>query len=342
MKQYREATHSVLPMLKGQLIVSTQSGISLVEVMIALVLSLMLAIGTTQLFISNKTSYKTSESISRIQENARYAMQRIGADLSAGGYMGCVPNAGAETITNTLGLNATAVNNFLLAIDATAADSFTIRKAGAGSSIPLTASMPNQTSPIQLDNADPDYAQLQQYQILTVGDCSHASVFMISNDPTTSGGTIEHQTAVSAPAGAINPGQFNSSEDLGARYGSELDSVATSFSTITSTYSIGDSTAAIQAGNTCNNGANPSFCALLQNGTELVEGVQGLTLLFGVDGDGDLVAENYVNNAAVTNWDNVISVRVTLNMNSVQPMPDGNLMTKGISNTFRLRNRAMR
>jgi type IV pilus assembly protein PilW len=310
--------------------------------MIALVLSLMLAIGTTQLFISNKTSYKTSETISRIQENARYAMQRIGEDLSAGGYMGCVPNSGSETITNTLGLNANTINNFLLAIDATAADSFTIRKAGAGSSIPLTASMPSQTSPIQLDNTDPDYAQLEQYQILTVGDCSHASVFMITNNPATSGGTIEHLTGVSAPAGGINPGQFNSSQDLGNRYGSELDSVATSFSTITSTYSIGNSTIATQSGNNCNNGANPQFCALLQNGNELVEGVQGLNLLFGMDTDGDLVAENYVNNAGVTNWANVISARVTLDMNSVQPLPDGNLMTKSISNTFRLRNRAMR
>ena len=123
---------------------------------------------------------------------------------------------------------------------------------------------------------------------------------------------------------------------------SELDSVATSFSTITSTYSIGDSTAAVQSGNLCNNGANPSFCALQHNGNELVEGVHGLTLLFGVDSVGDdRVAENYVNNAAVTDWGEVISVRVTLDINSVQPLPDGNLLSKSISNTFRLRNRAM-
>ena len=326
---------------KGTVPASTQAGISLIEIMIALVLSLMLAIGTTQLFVSNKTSFKTAEAISRIQENARYAMERIGEDLSAGGYMGCVPNAGGQTITNTLGLNAAGVNNFLLAIDAPAANSFTIRKAGAGSSIALTESMPTQTSHIQLDNTDPDYARLQQYQILTVGDCSHASVFMITNDPTTSAGRIEHLTAITAPAGSINPGQFNSSDDLGARYGSPLDSVATSFSTITSTYSLGNSTAASQSGNSCSNGANPGFCALQQNGTELIEGVQGLTLGFGVDTNGDLVAENYVNSAAVTNWDNVISVRVTLDMNSVQPLPDGNLLTKSVSNTFRMRNRAM-
>ena len=220
---------------KGMVLASTQAGISLIEIMIALVLSLMLAIGTTQLFISNKTSFKTAEAISRIQENARYAMERIGEDLSAGGYMGCVPNAGGQTITNTLGLNAAGVNNFLLAIDAPAANSFTIRKAGAGSSIALTESMPTQTSHIQLDNTDPDYARLQQYQILTVGDCSHASVFMITNDPTTSGGVIQHASGVPATSGP-NLGQSNLNGDLGNVYGADRASVAGAYLVGSRTY----------------------------------------------------------------------------------------------------------
>jgi len=45
---------------------------------------------------------------------------------------------------------------------------------------------------------------------------------------------------------------------------------------------------------------------------ELVNGIEDMQLLYGVDTDGDRTADNYVNATAVTNWNRVVSVQVNL------------------------------
>ena len=51
-----------------------QLGLSLVEVLVALVISLFLLTGLGQAYLSNRVSYTFSEAISRIQENGRFAL----------------------------------------------------------------------------------------------------------------------------------------------------------------------------------------------------------------------------------------------------------------------------
>ncbi|MES9886642.1 MAG: prepilin-type N-terminal cleavage/methylation domain-containing protein, partial [Candidatus Sedimenticola sp. 6PFRAG1] len=52
-----------------------QQGLGLVEIMIAMVLGLVLTIGMTEIFIANKQAHKSQESLSHIQENARFAIE---------------------------------------------------------------------------------------------------------------------------------------------------------------------------------------------------------------------------------------------------------------------------
>jgi len=59
-----------------------QRGLSLVELMIALTLSLVLLAGVIQVMSSSKQSYILEDGMSRMQENARYALDRIASDLS--------------------------------------------------------------------------------------------------------------------------------------------------------------------------------------------------------------------------------------------------------------------
>jgi type IV pilus assembly protein PilW len=77
-----------------------ERGFSLVEIMLALVISLMLMAGIIQIFISSKQSYRLQEGQSRIQENARYAMELLQRDLRIAGYMGCNVDSNLRKIAN--------------------------------------------------------------------------------------------------------------------------------------------------------------------------------------------------------------------------------------------------
>ncbi len=325
------------PQPGGGLHIRRETGISLIELMIAMVLSLLLAVGIASLFIGSKKTYQTGEALARLQENARYAMNRIFEDLTASGYMGCMPSAG--NITNVLAVQSGGYDfGFALAGVEGTQDRITVRRAVGGESIPLTRPMTDGNAPIQLDSSDPDYASLKQYDVVTISDCSHAAVFMITNDPTTSGGTIQHVTGVTAPTGNKNAGQSNSTAFLSQiGFGKEYESVASLIRTVAHTYSIGTSTSGTAAGSTCS--ANRRYCALLRDNTGLVEGVEDMQIRFGIDTNGDRSAERYVDANAVPDWNQVISVRMTLTLNSVDPVPGEGLLTRTFTNTFRIRNR---
>ena len=327
-----------------------QAGFSLVELMVAMVISLFLLAGVVKIFVGSKQSYRVNDGLSRLQENARFAFDHIAQDLDAGGYMGCNDSADVDRnndllLTNAL-TNAVATGfNFANPIDGTdntgpnGSDTINIRRAVTSSAVPLAASMLEATSPLTLDDTHPNYASLEQWQVMAVSDCSRTSIFMITNDPTTSGGVIQHDPGVVAPVGAINEGQSNLAtnlngvnvNDLKNTFGSLSASQATAIRVATNSYSIQPSD------------SGTGF-SLALNGSELVEGVQDLQVQYGIDADGTPGVERYVSAndpaLAAAGMNQVASVTLTLTLNTVSGVKiDGQPLTKTVSQTFRLRNR---
>ncbi len=66
------------------------TGYSLVEIMIALVIGTLLLAGLIQVFGGSRAAYQTSEGISRNQENGRFALDFLQRDLRMAGHFGCV------------------------------------------------------------------------------------------------------------------------------------------------------------------------------------------------------------------------------------------------------------
>lgn len=316
-----------------------QRGISLIELMIGLALSLILAIGIGNLFVGSKQTYITGEGISRLQENARYVMSRIAEDLKAAGHMGCLPSAG--NIKNVLS-DPTANYDFRfptagLEGAAGTPDELTIRRAIGGNRITVLQGMERSsetddvllaTGDIRIDPNDTDYARLEQWDVIAISNCSEGAVFMITNDPTTSNGLIQHTADVVAPLSSNNPGQSNTSVWLSQRaFDSDgFSSSASIFSTIGNTYTIDAGTA-----------------SLLRNRDALIDGVEDMQIVYGIDTNGDQQAERY-QPAPVADWDQVISVRISLTLNTVSDivLANGDLdtMARTFTNTFRVRNRA--
>lgn len=311
----------------------------MVELMVAMTISLLLLAGVVQIFSGSKASYVMQEGTSRLQENARFTLSRLTHDISAAGYLGCLDSgdpmrpftndltnkaagSGYDFATPLFGTNDTGPNN---------SDTISISRAGATSGIRLTAPMDEPISDLHLDSNDSAYQALEQYDILVVGDCSTASVFMITNDPTSSAGLIQHAGSITAGSGP-NAGQSNVAGDLGAVYGADTASIAGAYLVGTSTYRLCNSTSGTGTSlflNTCD-AAN-----------ELVEGVQDMQFNYGIDTDGVSGADEYRDAAAVTaanQWNNVVSVRMTLTFDSVQSVPGG-AFDKEFVTTVRVRNR---
>lgn len=63
-----------------------QRGLTLIEIMVALVISLFLLAGLLQLFVGTRQSARVQENLSRVQENGRYAIDFIGRIARLTGY----------------------------------------------------------------------------------------------------------------------------------------------------------------------------------------------------------------------------------------------------------------
>lgn len=69
-----------------------QPGFTIVEVMIALSLGIIMGIGALSLLLGSKRSFHELEDLSRLQENARFAMHFLTKDIRMAGYLGCLQN----------------------------------------------------------------------------------------------------------------------------------------------------------------------------------------------------------------------------------------------------------
>lgn len=310
-----------------------QAGFGLVEILVALTLSMFLMGGIIQVYLANKQSYRMTEGMSRLQENARYSMKSLSLNLQPGGYRGCL-GAKDRNFVNTLALkDAASPYDFGVSVTGTdggsASDTVTMRRAIGGNSIAVVNAMANKSDSIRLNANDPDYSKLQQYQILTISDCEVAAVFMITNDPQNSiaggVGTIEHTTGVVAPAGGLNAGQSNTTTYLGHIFGAQTSSVATVYSSASVTYELDTGTGGRQS--------------LFASTNELVEGVQDFQVTYGLlDGSGKIQYLS-ASSVAAADWPAVETLRVALTLDTVQYVNSEGTIEKSFGRTFRVRNR---
>jgi len=321
------------------------TGFSLVELMIAMVISLMLMAGVIQIFSGTKNTFLTQEGNSRLQENARFALTRLSEDIGAAGYLGCLDSETPVTpfvnaLTNKALGSAYDFSAPIFGTEGTGAngsDSISIRRAGSGGGIRLTGPMNSATSNIQLDTTAVGYNSLQRFDLLVVGDCGTAAVFMITNTPSTSGGTIIHAIGVTAPTGP-NQGQSNITEDLQTVFGADRASVASATQVGTATYELCASTSGNGSTSLFSNSNN---CASATQANELVEGVIDMQILYGIDIDGTPGVEQYLRADQVggfAQWNSITSVRMTLIFDTVQNVPGG-IYNQPFTTTVRLRNR---
>jgi type IV pilus assembly protein PilW len=65
-----------------------QAGMTLIELMVALAIGSFLMIGAVTVYMESRTTFRVTESVARLQENARFALDRMEPDIRMANYWG--------------------------------------------------------------------------------------------------------------------------------------------------------------------------------------------------------------------------------------------------------------
>lgn len=295
-----------------------QHGFTLVELMVAMTIGLLLLGGVITILTSSHQTYRVNDALARMQENARYAFQLLSRDIRMAGYFGCAGSS--ASVVNTLNNPTEFLWRFGQALEGFEA---------TGSSAWMPALPPDGTIPSPLGGRDiivvrgvdgegtrvlqhpggnpPGSANLkvtvgsglEEDNIVLVTDCLAAAIFQITNVNTSSGmDNIVHNTGNPT---ANTPGNFTKA--LGKEFtGGELVKISTRSYFIRTA----DQWPALYR----KVGASDA--------EELVRGVEDMQIEYGEDLDDNWSADIYRTADGVTDWGKVVSVRISLLMQSIE------------------------
>jgi len=314
-----------------------QRGLSLVELMISITLGMVAVAGAISIYLANRTSYKLVEGAARIQENARIAVDFMGRDLREAGGIVCGGNLNQENVLLASYPNATnwwsdwstglQGYNGSTALPAKAfGTAANARISGTDALVVWNASAADNDDPVRQVTAfnatnntftlffkTPSISRLGY--VHTACDDARVATFTFTTDiPAATNGGRANLTAAQPLTNPIKPGGFVNQLNASAWY----IGVGSNASSALSLY---------RASLGMKNGAPSSDL------DEILENVSGmrLTYLQG-DGNGAPSDTDYLDASVITNWANVLAVRVVLTL--VTPDKAGIQATTGASQTL--------
>jgi len=301
---------------------NNQKGFTLVEIMVAVVISLVLLSGVIQIFLSSKQTYRFGEAISRLQESGRFAIDMMSHDIRMAGYQGCadlgtVPTTIISKVAPTGNINQDAIQGWEfdgtnwgptspvkpadIASKALAnSDVFSIQHA-FDLGIQLTGNMTPNNANIQIAS---DPIGIQSGDILIISDCETVDIFTTQGVSNNAGKkTISH------------PASFNISTKLSKPYGSDAKVYAYAWYV----YFIGDTSRTNRRGE--------SILALYRrdikgNIDEVVEGVENMQITYGERADNGNIRYVAADNGTL-DVTKIVSVRIGLLLQSIESVNDG-------------------
>lgn len=175
-------------------------GISLIETLIALVLSSIISILVVQSFAQSKFLYLDGESRARGYESGRYAMQLLTKAIRSADYWGCIPSLEADDESNVSWPTHEVQNNVAgigelngilgLEGDHTSTpmyphqpDSLTITSLSSNRTYPLQESFSaGHTDDIIINLQQSNNTAIKANDLAIISDCVNAQVFQITNE----------------------------------------------------------------------------------------------------------------------------------------------------------------
>jgi type IV pilus assembly protein PilW len=323
-------------------------GFNLVELMIAMALSILLLSGIFSIFLSNKQTFELQKGLSSIQQNSRFIIDALNKDVQNAGYIGCYSLTDMPT-KNTLNIDpppfesdfsesimgyegsgsswspsASSLPSDVRGVASKEDDILVIRFSNPNDSLPLVKSMPNSSATIFVKRKLTD-TPIKDKDILLITDCQKSAVFQVTNYTNSSGG-IQHNTG-----GSVSPG--NKTKLLADAGSFSTDSKIVKLNTVV--YFVAPSADKNLRGEVVKSLWKKQG---KDSPIELVQGVTEFKLRYGEDKNSDGSPNRYAKAGDVSDFLNVSSVSLNLVVNSVNKV-DNKLMKKKFNSIFKIRNR---
>lgn len=261
-------------------------GFSLVEIMVALLISAFLIIGAITVFMQSRNTSRTADTASRLQETVRYALETIEPDLRMANYWGMTNRP--DYIVNA-GLAGDALDDLVVGNCGADADDWTVSLAqyvdGSDNGYDLTCAGEDPT----------DYSD-----VLVVRRASAREAVLSAN-------TLQIQSnrmRAEIFADGVRPGAFAAAP------------ASQTHDLVVHAYYVGEVPAgpnglpqwALRRKELTTVGGAPTIVD-----TEIVRGIQDMQIEFGIDTNADNAADTYVDpEAAAIGANAIVSVRVWL------------------------------
>jgi len=302
-----------------------QSGLSLVELLIAMALGLLLTLGVTQIYLSSSVTYRQTEGLAYAQESTRFVSAMLTPELRSAGSFGCLAQMGrpfAQIVDNRL-------SGRLIVPLTRALQGWEYTGTGPGDSITLAGTLSTPTA----GNWDSGTAGTDLPTALAGSVVINSDVVIVNaltplgvevsavTNPGDSIINLSGASGVSAGRNVLATRGDCSEGELFQK--SDAASLSTITTTIPNTLGLGyDVQTRIYEFTTMayyiSEGTNEEpalfrrLMTPLQNPQELVSGVETLQILYGVDTDGSNAADDYIPADEVADWDTVVSVRFSV------------------------------
>jgi type IV pilus assembly protein PilW len=313
-----------------------QAGVALVEIMVALLLSLILVAGVGQIYISSKQTYRMQDGQSRLQENGRFALQLLTHDIQQAGYLGCQSSsigaqklyviANAPLLAPPSSSQISTPTNVVVASAISGGDSSQQSPAGTFSSPYPAISNPDTTNKLASVVRGTD-----AITVMFGESCGGVTQAAMSTVDHTTANLVASNTCSFAEGDSLLIADCNSSHVFKSATGTDYNSLngaATSTFEGNRSYIAGSEILAFHSHTyyiRLNAGNEPALyrfdnnmAAGGNNPVELVEGIEDMQILYGVDTSSPTNGVDfYVTADSVTNWSQVVSVRIMLTARSV-------------------------
>lgn len=352
----------------------SQRGVSLVELMVALTVGMFIVAAVGYVYLAANNARRSMEASSRIQENMRYAFERMSYDIRMAGMTGCTMQTHVNVLNTSSSWEFDIFNIPLQGFEENAASLPTGVSGVLRGDVFSVVGVDNSVEYI-IESHNPVSAQFQlsethsikQGEILVATDCKHAAVFQMTN--VNNNDTIK--TVVHNTGGSISPGNCTKGFGLPLKCDANGNSYefppgARLLRLSAATYYVGTNAFGEPALFRQTLGINANNASTLA--IELVEGIENMQILYGVDTsnpvDGavntyvaaDQVLATSLEATAQAAWQRVLAVRVSMVavskagelvntkpqpyiFNGATVTPTDKRMRKVFTNTIAVRNR---
>ncbi|HXF07761.1 MAG TPA: PilW family protein [Candidatus Acidoferrales bacterium] len=312
------------------------AGFSLVEIMVAMLVSLFLLAGVLQLYLGNQQTSRLGNSVGEVQQAGQFALDELVNNVRMAAFQGCArmdlnnlfpPPKILALNTPTTNLADTAVRGFEVAANGTwtggaapanwngavprpLSDVLQVQ-GGSRAVVNLASTMSSESAAVALAS-NPD--NIVAGEMVLIADCSAVNVFRVTS--VTGGLTLVHTTSDNSSASLAKPYAHTG---LNAAQATRFNSWV---------YFVRDSGRDAADGSAIFSLYRLDTSRLNQTAQELVEGVEYLQVLYGqrVPNSGNI---NYFTAPSVTDWSQVVAVKLALLVASRDPVLDVNDATAG-------------